>query len=521
MKSITRKIIILSAGVMTVVAILLTTTFFILFSTSISKQITLLDSTMRESFDRSMRFEVETAQSMLEKIAKMRNDGRFTAAEAEALARDLLRDLRYDKGTGYFWADTTDGLNMVLLGNATEGTNRMNAVDANGYPLIKNIIANGLKEGGGYTDYWFPKAGETTPLPKRGYSLLSPSWGWIVGSGAYTNDIDVIVETKKAEAYATMRAALFSISVFALCAIAAAILISIAVGRRMAKPIKYAAEQTALFASGDLSQPFDPTFRKSRDETGLLLDSLDAMRKDLGVLLGGVINSSEAVAKGAYELQDTSIDVSTGASEQAASTEEISASIEEMTATIKQNADNATETERIARKAANDAAEGSRAVGEAMNAVKRIAEKIAVIEEIAGQTNLLALNAAIEAARAGEAGKGFSVVAGEIRKLAERSGSSAAEIRDISASTTSSAERAGKLLAGLAPDIGRTADLVAEISAATTEQRIGADQIAQAMTQLDTVVQKNAAAAEELTAAAQNLNEEAESMKQSISSFKI
>lgn len=521
MKTITGKIILLSAGLMSLVAFILMIAFFTQFYTASNRQLSLLETTLRENFDRTMRYEVETAQSMLEKIASLQKQGQFTQAQAENLARDLLRDLRYDNQIGYFWADTTEGLNKVLYGSATENTNRYESVDANGFPLVKNIIANGLKAGGGYTDYYFPRAGETVPLPKRGYSLLSPSWGWIIGSGAYTDDIDVLLAEKRHEAMLVLRTGIIIISSFSLVAILIALLVSILIGKRISKPIQFAARQTALFSEGDFTQSLSIDFKKSRDETGVLLNSLETMRQELSRLLKDIISSADAVKRGAEELQSTSIDVASGASEQAASTEEISASIEEMNASNRQNAENSDETGRIARKAAEEAQEGSRAVLDAMNAVRRIAEKIAIIEEIASQTNLLALNAAIEAARAGESGKGFSVVAGEIRKLAERSSNSAAEIREISANTTISAEKAEKILSALTPNISRTADLVAEISAATAEQRLGNDQITQAMGQLDATVQKNAATAEELTASAQNLNDEAESMKDLIGKFTI
>jgi methyl-accepting chemotaxis protein len=217
----------------------------------------------------------------------------------------------------------------------------------------------------------------------------------------------------------------------------------------------------------------------------------------------------------------TAEQLSQGATEQASSTEEASASMEEMAATIKQSADNATQTEKIARQSAADAIASGEAVTKAVGAMQTIAEKIMVVQEIARQTDLLALNAAVEAARAGEHGRGFAVVASEVRKLAERSQAAAAEISTLSVDTVKAAQSAGDMLGKLVPDIQRTAELVEEISAGSREQNAGAAQINTAIQQLDKVTQQNTSAAEEMSATSEELASQAEQLQAAISYFRV
>ncbi len=238
-------------------------------------------------------------------------------------------------------------------------------------------------------------------------------------------------------------------------------------------------------------------------------------------VVSDALSASENVSAGSQQLSSASEQVSQGATEQAASAEEASASMEEMASNIKQNADNAAQTEKIARQSSKDAEASGEAVTRAVNAMRTIAEKIGIVQEIARQTDLLALNAAVEAARAGEHGKGFAVVASEVRKLAERSQTAAAEIGAVSGDTVKAAQEAGEMLTRLVPDIRKTAELVSEISAACREQDIGASQINEAIQQLDKVTQQNAGASEEMSATSEELAAQAEELQTSIAFFRI
>lgn len=240
------------------------------------------------------------------------------------------------------------------------------------------------------------------------------------------------------------------------------------------------------------------------------------LNRSIMKVINAVDSSSNQVSAGAEQISTSSEQLSQGANEQAASVEEISSAIEEMTATIKQNADNARQTEKIAAKSAQDAKESGETVRQTVKAMKEIADKISIIQEIARQTNLLSLNASIEAARAGEHGRGFAVVASEVQKLAERSQESASVISELSLSSVDIAEKAGEMLGKLVPDIQKTADLVAEINAASGEQANGAGQISSAIQQLSSVVQENASSSEELAATAEELSSQTVMMQEAI-----
>ncbi len=257
----------------------------------------------------------------------------------------------------------------------------------------------------------------------------------------------------------------------------------------------------------------------SRKRTGIL-KALVEMAENLGEIVASVQEAARQVAAGSEQISSAAQVMSQGATEQAASGEEVSASVEEMSSIIKQNADNAHSTEATATKSAGDAEAGAASVATAVSAMKEISAKIGIIDEIARQTNLLALNAAIEAARAGEVGKGFAVVASEVRKLAERSQGSAADILELSGRSLSVAEGAGAKIGETVPGIRRTAELVQEISASCREQSAGVDQIAKALTQLDTVIQQNASSSEELASTAEELASQAEMLSETVSYFK-
>ena len=248
--------------------------------------------------------------------------------------------------------------------------------------------------------------------------------------------------------------------------------------------------------------------------------SMKIMAENLTGIVQNIINSADQVTSGSEQISESSQQISSGASEQAASTEEVSSSMEELASNIQMNNENSQKSNSIAREVVNKAVNGERAVKETADAMKNIAEKIGIIEDLARNTNMLALNAAIEAARAGEAGKGFAVVASEVRKLAENSQKAAAEITEISSESLASADEALMVIEHLIPEIRNVSELVDEITNASNEQKSGADQINGAIIQLDSVIQQNASFAEEMASMAEELSSQAETMNSTIRFFK-
>jgi methyl-accepting chemotaxis protein len=271
-------------------------------------------------------------------------------------------------------------------------------------------------------------------------------------------------------------------------------------------------------AEGDLQVSADAS---GRDELAHTAVSFNAMRERLSRIIGEVRSSAEGLSSASEEVSATAQSMSQATSEQAASVEETSASVEQMSASINQNAENAKITNGMAENASTQANAGGKAVKETVSAMKSIADKIGIIDDIAYQTNLLALNAAIEAARAGEHGKGFAVVAAEVRKLAERAQVAAQEISEVAKGSVDLAETAGKLLDEIVPAIGKTSDLVQEIAAASNEQSSGVSQINTAMGQLNQITQQNASASEELAATAEEMSSQAENLQQLVGFFKV
>jgi len=340
----------------------------------------------------------------------------------------------------------------------------------------------------------------------------------------FTNNIHDLIEIQLSisnelaiEAEKVYRANKISSYIIMVLGVLLGMSISILIIRGIRKSLNEANSIISTIASGNLAIEFPDN---SRDEIGILLKNIEKMTDKFNSVVSTVLGAVNNISSASNELSSTSQEISQGASEQASSAEEVSVTIGEIASNVKQNSDNATKTENISATAANSISSLFSKSSESFDQIKKIAEKIGIIGEIAFQTNILALNASVEAARAGEQGRGFGVVATEVGKLAERSKMAAIEIDELSKSSVAVTEESGKMLEEIIPEIKNTSKLVKEITNASTDQNNGIEQIKIAIQQLNKVTQQNAASSEEMATSAEEMSSQTEQLKEIVSFFK-
>lgn len=517
MRSISTKIILLAFSMSLFVGSMITLLMIVNLNRNTKKNLDLLEQNLRNDFDRNAKNQVENVLSLINAINSIPITRNLPEKDRMELAASLIRELRYDS-EGYFWVDTEEGVNVVLLGKDTEGKLRIDQKDSNGKYFIREIINNGLKPNGGFSDYYFPKAGGGEPLPKRSYSISYKPFKWVIGTGNYIDDINNVLSEYKTDAEEFRRIVVFQAFLIVIGLLAITFFLARFLGSKLSNPIIHLSEKMKEVSQGDLSVKIEI---KQSDEIGTLAGSASNMINNLRDMALKIGKGAEEIGYASSQISKVSQQLSQGANEQAASTEEVSASMEEMVSSIHQNADNASITEKIAISASDGIKKATNLSKENSEAIRKISEKIGIINSIASQTNLLALNAAVEAARAGEHGKGFSVVAAEVRKLAELSAKAADEIVALSNDSLLTATKVEQFLANLLPEIEKTSHLVKEIALSSNEQKNGSEQVNYAIQQMNIVAQQNSSISEELASSSEELAAQAESLIETVSYFKV
>ena len=457
-----------------------------------------LERAIREDYDTEIKDQVQNAVSVLKQKNEEYKNGKYDSLEeAKKAAADIVRDLRYGEA-GYFWIDTSDGTNVVLLGNDTEGTNRIDAKDANGFGMVREFINGALENDGFYCEYVFPKEGETEPSPKRSYTEYFPDFDWVVGTGNYTDYIDDIIlgYEKSFDSYVTGRLTLLAVS--GLLLILLVIMIAIWIAGDINHSVSAVKGGISVLASGNFRAEMDPKYLSRRDDFGQLNNEVEHMRNSTRDLISKVSHESSNVDAVVERINDNMKSLNIGIDEVSATTEQLAASMEETAATAENIQTITAEIENAAKNIAERATDGAQNVEEIHQKASNIRKKskenrtktLDVLKEIRSdletalkevevvnqidvlansimdvtdQTNLLALNASIEAARAGEAGKGFAVVAEEIRQLAEASKNAVTNIQgitsEVNATVGNLAKGADKLLQFVDTDVLNSFDM--------------------------------------------------------------
>ena len=304
-------------------------------------------ASLYEQFDRSIKWQVETTVSLIQDIYKQQQKGLLPEADARKRAADLVRNLRFDNGN-YFWIDTSNGVNVVLLGRDQEGKSRLDAKDAKGNQFIRDMITNGSKEGGGYTEYWFAKPNEKEALPKRSFTLLFKPYDWVVGTGNWTDDIEKVMDKKRQSAEAELRKNIGVMIGLSLVALLLAIILATVAGKQFAKPIQAATKRLGVMANGDFSKDIDPAFLARKDEFGEMALAFDQLNRQMRGLMRTIASSAEQVAASSQQLTASAhqsaeasnnvagsiMQVAQGAEKQVAAVNDTAAIVEELSATV-------------------------------------------------------------------------------------------------------------------------------------------------------------------------------------------
>ncbi|MFA9379240.1 MAG: methyl-accepting chemotaxis protein [Lachnotalea sp.] len=461
-----------------------------------------LDETIRVDYDENIKNQVINVISLLDTINSKYEQGTYTLEEAKLLAADLVRDLHYGVN-GYFWIDTIDGTNVVILGTDTEGTNRLSMKDANGFEMIKEIIRVAQIEDGGYTDYVFPKPDETESSPKRSYSKVFEPFGWVVGTGNYTDYIDEAVAKESAIVSKATSQKILLILTIGVLTLMALLAFSILLMLEIIGALKTTSAYIKVLASGDFSQQLPSKFLSRKDDFGVLSTEIDVMKNQVNGLINKVKKEADTISMVVSNVKGNMSDLNSEIEGVSATTQELAASMETTAASTQEISAMSHEIDLATRTIAEKSSEGATHVveifqraekaktdtqlqrsiantihNEIRKSLEKALEDVKVVEQIeilsesimsiTEQTNLLALNAAIEAARAGEAGKGFAVVASEIRSLAEQSQNTVVKIQNVTGDVTGSvknlAEDASKLLSFVTNDVMNSFEMFDTVS---------------------------------------------------------